>query len=1583
MLADTPVPQGTIDGETWTAENSPYIVNGDLTIEDLTIQAGVEIIFANKHKFEVSGRLQANGFYSDSIYFKPAASNPNGWEGIKFKNTSIASSLSYCRIEGAVNQGILVEQVQPAISNCRIVNNVGNGIRLKDASLEIKHCVISNNTINGIFLDVSQISVSNSIISWNTLNGVYSNNAADVITLINTVIADNQNLGISCQKGALTVKNSIVFDNTNQIFIVDRVPDVTYSAIQGASVYPGTGNINSLPDFEGHTFYTLMSQSPCVDAGNPNLIYNDKYFPPSLGTARNDMGAYGGPEANGWFPPLYIKPQIIDFGKVTQDSSAVISASILNYRNTGIAVSEIEFQGDIPQVFSADKQSFVIPVSDSLPVQFFFTPDRDTIFHANAAMQTLSHGKVILPLSGEGIVAKMNLMISQVNFGQVTLGKSDLINVPIQNRGSDTLRLNLMLNSGTVYNLNMSSLKIGPFSSSAGVTVMFTPDLPVSYTDSLIILSNDPSRSRISVPLTGQGVGPVIQVDSDLIDFGTVSVFSDSVIDLTISNSGNSALIIDSLRISGQHPDSIVFEITPDIPALPINIAPGNNVAIPIRFTPIDDVLSTAQLLVKSNDPFREESVIGLSGTGIAGSLQLSSTELKFNQVSVYSQSTLDLIIGNSGLDNLVMDNLGITGQHPDSVVFEITSVLPALPTAIPPDSNLFVQVGFSPIATGAVSAQLVITYDDPFRKDAHVRLSGTGIAGELILAPDELDFGEVSLNSQAIRELTIDNTGLDQLVIDSLEIAGQHPDSIVFEFTNELPELPITIAPDSSVLVKIGFSPIKAGTAGAEILITCDDPFRRHASVPLNGTGIAGALILSTTSLDFEEVAVGKSSILDFTLSNSGDDALTIDSLRIAGQDADGAAFNFINMNPQLPWTLEPDSSVTVQISFSPVKSGIVDDTVRIKSSDPLRNMAVLLLRGVGIAPKIELSATAIDFGQVSLESDSSNMFNIYNTGPADLFIPFDSLSISGSQAAAFSIQGVTEDMIVAPDDSAIVTITFQPLQTGTHQAVLKIVCNDPDYPVSLVTLTGRGYNPSPVSISFNQLLSSNPFTYKQSATIGFKIDGSQFVDSAFVYIRPGGGTDYVRLPLIPQDSENWSAQIDASFVTERGLEYYVNVLHAPTSTNYPVLGSDMPAAVQVTVPELAFPWQTKQAIYQMISIPLETSGQDLSTLFQDELGPYDNTKYRIYELPDGTQYDEVTRLDKTLPPGQAIWLITKDPHDLSISGARSVVTDRKFELHLQAGWNLIASPFAFPIDWNQVSTDLALRYYDGSDWPFVFLMEPFKGYAVRVPSDTMLLIPAQESNVLTKTTPSTDLQKLDGWRIQISAQSNGASDLYNYAGAIKQATSEIDSYDSPEPLPIGDYISLYLAPENSTIKYSTDYRQPGIDHYIFEFGVYGNITDQLSIFLREENLPETYDWIVASEKTGIYYTQNTLQVADMPARFKLMVGTEEFIESAKLNFNQKPVTYQLEQNFPNPFNPKTCIRFSLPEASIVTIHLYNVLGQKVKSMLGGVKKEAGVYQMEWDGTNEIGSPVASGIYFLHLQAGEYNHFIKMILSR
>jgi hypothetical protein len=90
----------------------------------------------------------------------------------------------------------------------------------------------------------------------------------------------------------------------------------------------------------------------------------------------------------------------------------------------------------------------------------------------------------------------------------------------------------------------------------------------------------------------------------------------------------------------------------------------------------------------------------------------------------------------------------------------------------------------------------------------------------------------------------------------------------------------------------------------------------------------------------------------------------------------------------------------------------------------------------------------------------------------------------------------------------------------------------------------------------------------------------------------------------------------------------------------------------------------------------------------------------------------------------------------------------------------------------------------------------------------------------------------------------------------------------------------------------------------------------------------------------------------------------------------------FDLEGNFPNPFNPSTEICFSLPQAEHVRLDVFNILGERIATLVDEVI-QAGRHTVTWDGTNDYGTPVASGVYFYRIQAGDYAASRKMIMMK
>jgi hypothetical protein len=93
-------------------------------------------------------------------------------------------------------------------------------------------------------------------------------------------------------------------------------------------------------------------------------------------------------------------------------------------------------------------------------------------------------------------------------------------------------------------------------------------------------------------------------------------------------------------------------------------------------------------------------------------------------------------------------------------------------------------------------------------------------------------------------------------------------------------------------------------------------------------------------------------------------------------------------------------------------------------------------------------------------------------------------------------------------------------------------------------------------------------------------------------------------------------------------------------------------------------------------------------------------------------------------------------------------------------------------------------------------------------------------------------------------------------------------------------------------------------------------------------------------------------------------------------------PVSFTLSQNYPNPFNSSTVICFSLPKQTDIDLSIYNLVGQKVATLIRGMHGQ-GIYRLHWDGRDDAGKELASGIYLYRLQAGAYSGMHRLLLLR
>ena len=170
----------------------------------------------------------------------------------------------------------------------------------------------------------------------------------------------------------------------------------------------------------------------------------------------------------------------------------------------------------------------------------------------------------------------------------------------------------------------------------------------------------------------------------------------------------------------------------------------------------------------------------------------------------------------------------------------------------------------------------------------------------------------------------------------------------------------------------------------------------------------------------------------------------------------------------------------------------------------------------------------------------------------------------------------------------------------------------------------------------------------------------------------------------------------------------------------------------------------------------------------------------------------------------------------------------------------------------------------------------------------------------------------------------------------------------------------------------------KPDISHHNVYKGVYEDFVPSESNHLASPIDTFFFD-VHWNWMPKVYYKVNAVDSAGNESAYSLLTYTDIYTGLDEVDF---PLISNLYQNYPNPFNPSTTIYFGLKTLSNVDLRIFDVSGRLVRVLASG-KFQAGEYRRIWDGKDSHGIPVASGVYFYRLVAGDFEQTRKMLLLR
>lgn len=550
---------------------------------------------------------------------------------------------------------------------------------------------------------------------------------------------------------------------------------------------------------------------------------------------------------------------------------------------------------------------------------------------------------------------------------------------------------------------------------------------------------------------------PAVQFDPDTWNFGNVEVGTTSAAKaITLKNTGTIPLTINAISAAAP------FAATNgNCPTAPTPLASNAECTINVTFSPTVAGPANGSLSV-TNSASGSPHTVSLSGVGAQAAISLSTTTLAFGDVQVGSSSNLTFDITNSGSAPLVISALNL----PAGAFTRSTNCV----TSLAVGASCTVTVTFAPTATGAQNATITINSNVPA---ATVSLTGTGVQAGVSLTPSTLTFGNQALNTASTAQVvTLTNTGTAPLSFSSLSLTAG---AAHYQITNTCTS---PLAAGASCTVDVVFQPTVIGAQPGTLSLVSNVAGSPH-TVTLSGTGIAGVLTATPSTLAFGNVNVGSTGSEVITLSNTGSDSLTINTIGTLA-----APYSVASTTCTLPQTLAVGASCTVTVEFSPTAHGAANATLTVTLA--IGAALNISITGTGMQAALAVNKMTVPFGNQIINTTSGvQTVTISNNGN----LPLNLTSVSLADGTHFAIQSTTCGASLAGGASCVVSLTFTPTSTGVKNTNLVIV-HDAPTPASPVdvALSGTGIEPmislSPASLDFGeQALNTN--SVAQTVTI------------------------------------------------------------------------------------------------------------------------------------------------------------------------------------------------------------------------------------------------------------------------------------------------------------------------------------------------------------------------------------------------------------------------------------------------------------------------------------------------------------------
>jgi hypothetical protein len=524
-------------------------------------------------------------------------------------------------------------------------------------------------------------------------------------------------------------------------------------------------------------------------------------------------------------------PTTLTFANQAVNTSSVGKTLVLT-NNTGanLTISNVTASGNYSETNTCGTG---IAAGATCNIVVIFKPTITGVIHGTINItDTATNSPQSLPLTGTGIAAAIGFVPAALTFADQTIGTTSSAGIiTVSNTGTAAL---------TIHSITLTGVNGGDFAQTHTCTGTLTPGkfctLSITFKPTAtgirtagITVNDSVSGSPQTVPLTGTGIAPVAVLSPVSITFANQAVGTAGPASVvTLSNTGNAALAITSISVSGTNGADFGQNNT-----CGTSLAVGTSCAIDVTFNPVAAGTRQGTISVIDNAAGSPQTAT-LTGVGIAPSVSFSSSTITFPSTVVGATSPGGgVTLFNTGNAALLISSITITGANTGD--FSETS---NCGISVPAGSSCTITALFSPTAAGQRTAAISVA-DNSTGSPQSVIITGTGTTGGPIanISPSSLTFSSQNvMTSSPAQTLTLKNTGSSTLSIVSIIASGDN---------SQTNNCGISLAAAASCTVQVTFSPSSTGTRAGYVTFS-DNDASTIQTVTLAGAGAAPSSTVS-----------------------------------------------------------------------------------------------------------------------------------------------------------------------------------------------------------------------------------------------------------------------------------------------------------------------------------------------------------------------------------------------------------------------------------------------------------------------------------------------------------------------------------------------------------------------------------------------------------------------------------------------------------------------------------------------------------------------------------------------------------------